>query len=134
MGFWENVNEELKKAVGEGWTTVKDNARIGKLRLKVNSLHKKADKHFSEIGGKVYEMCGRSGAQKPNPLESPEITGLIEKINRIEAETLDIEAEIARIRHKEEGAAKPSGKAGKETAEQAGEGEEKEAEKRGETD
>ncbi|MFQ5735656.1 MAG: hypothetical protein ACE5GY_02205 [Thermodesulfobacteriota bacterium] len=110
MGFWDNVNEELKKAVGEGWTAVRDNARIGKLRLRISSLHKKADKHFSEIGGKVYEMYGEAGEVKPNPLESAGIIQLVEEINVIEAEVREIEAEIAAIRRKEEK------DAGKETA------------------
>jgi len=108
MGFWDNVNDELKKAVGEGWTAVKENAKIGKLRLKANSLHRKADKHFSEIGGKVYEMANRAGEGKPHPLESPDVISLIEEIRATEQEVSEIEALIMKMRSREE--------AGKKTA------------------
>ncbi|MDP2688574.1 MAG: hypothetical protein Q8P48_00540 [Deltaproteobacteria bacterium] len=118
MGFWDSVNEELKKAVGEGWTAVKDNAKIGKLRLKVNSLHKKAGRHFSEIGGKVYDMSKQVGEVKPNPLESPGVIRLIEEINAVEEEVRGLEAEIAKIRRKE--AAAKGGPS--EKAEEPGEG------------
>ena len=101
MGFWDNVNDELKKAVGEGWTTVKENARIGKLRLKVNSLHRKAEKHFSEIGGKVYEMYNRGTEARTNPLESKDIIHLLAEIRATEQEASEIEALIAKIRSRE---------------------------------
>ncbi|MBI5345121.1 MAG: hypothetical protein HZB83_07280 [Deltaproteobacteria bacterium] len=78
MGFWNNVNDELKKAVEEGWTAVKEGAKIGKMRLQIYSLHKKAEGLFAEIGGTVYDM-----AKPPyeNPLSRPEVLRLIEEIN-----------------------------------------------------
>jgi len=100
MGFWDNVNDELKKAMGEGWSAVKENAKIGKLRLKISSLHRKAEKNFSEIGGKVYEMANRTG-ETGNPLESKDITQLIEEIRATEAEVSEIEALIAKMRSRE---------------------------------
>lgn len=106
MGFWENVNDELKKAVGEGWTAVKENAQVGKLRLKANSLHRKAEKHFSEIGGKVYEMSNRTGEARPNPLESKDIIYLIEEIRATEQKVGEIEADIIKIRRREEASCK----------------------------
>jgi len=57
MGFWDHVNSELKKAVEESWTVVKESARIGKLRLKIHNLHRDAERHFKEIGGIVYESA-----------------------------------------------------------------------------
>lgn len=127
MGFWDNVNDELKKAVGEGWTAVKENAKIGKLRLKANSLHRKAEKHFSEIGGKVYEMANRAGEAGENPLKSGDIIRLIEEIRATEAEVGEIEALIAKMRRREEAAGgksagdeKPPEESGAEEVEDSG--------------
>jgi len=100
MGFWDNVNDELKKAMGEGWSAVKENAKIGKLHLKISSLHRKAEKNFSEIGGKVYEMANRTG-EAGNPLEAKDIIQLIEEIRATEAEVSEIEALIAKMRSRE---------------------------------
>ncbi|MBI4949734.1 MAG: hypothetical protein HY955_06260 [Deltaproteobacteria bacterium] len=98
MGFWDNVNDELKKAVEEGWSAVKENAKIGKLRLRTHTLHKKAEKHFAEIGGIVYES---SRVPWENPLSRTEVQKLIEEIRKIEAETDALEKEIAALKQKE---------------------------------
>lgn len=99
MGFWDTVNDELKKAVEEGWTVVKENAKIGKLRFRMHTLHKEAEKHFKEMGGLVYEM---SKLPWENPLSKPEVLKHIEEIKKIEAETESLEAEIAKLKHKED--------------------------------
>ncbi|HLC18890.1 MAG TPA: hypothetical protein VJM57_07755 [Thermodesulfobacteriota bacterium] len=102
MSFWENVNEELKRAAKEGWEAVKDSAKIGKNRYKVHTLHKKAEKLFAEIGGIVYDM-----AKPPyeNPLSRPAVLKLIEDIKKIEQESTALEEEIAKTRKKEAGKA-----------------------------
>ncbi len=99
MGFWEKVNEELKRAVEEGWTVLKDTAKIGKLRYQKYTLNKKADKCFSKMGGIVYEM-----AKPPweNPLSRPEVLKLVEEIKKIESEVSALDEEISRTKEKEE--------------------------------
>lgn len=98
MGFWDNVNKELKTAVEEGWTVVKESAKIGKLRLKVHTLHNKAQKHFAEIGGIVYEMAKIPGE---NPLLNSKVLSFIEEIKKIETETQALELEIQKTKNKE---------------------------------
>jgi hypothetical protein len=109
--FWDNVNAGMKKAVEEGWTVVKDSAKIGKHRYHTYNLHRKAEKLFAEIGGVVYDM-----AKPPyeNPLSRPEVLKLIEEIKKVEEETAAIEVEIAKTRKKE--AAGGEGHEEKETA------------------
>ncbi len=98
-GFWTRVNDELKKAVEEGWSAFKESARSGKLRYRIHTLHKKAEKHFAEIGGIVYDM-----AKPPyeNPLSRPEVLKTIDKIKKIEAETSALEEELESLKKKEE--------------------------------
>lgn len=98
MGFWEHVNQELKRAMEEGWSAVKENAKAGKLRLNIHNLHKEAEGHFKAVGGIVYEMAHDPSE---NPLHKPEVQRHIGEIRRIEAETESLEKEIARLRHKE---------------------------------
>ena len=47
MGFWDNVNDEFKKAVEEGWSAVKENARIGKLKYRGHTLRKEAQRQYA---------------------------------------------------------------------------------------
>jgi hypothetical protein len=94
-GFWTAVNAELKKAVEEGWSAFKESARIGKLRYRIHTLHKKAEGHFTEIGGMVYDM-----AKSPweNPLSRTEVREIIDEIRKIESETSALEEEIERLK------------------------------------
>lgn len=96
MGFWENMNTELKNAVEEGWSAVKESARVGKLRYRMHTLHKEAEKAFTEIGGIVYEKM-KAGSE---PL-TPGVLKLVEKIKEIEAATEALEKEIEATRKKE---------------------------------
>jgi hypothetical protein len=100
MGFWEHVNQELKRAVEEGWTAVKESARIGKLRLNIHNLHKDAERHFKDIGGIVYEMAVDPSE---NPLHKPEVQRHIGEIKRIETQAEALEAQITKLKHKESG-------------------------------
>ncbi len=88
MAFWESVNKELKKAVGEVSTV----AKTGKQRLKVHNLHKQAEKIFTDLGGLVYDM-----AKPPyeNPLDDPVVIRLVEEIRKLEAEASMIEETIS---------------------------------------
>ena len=106
MSFWDKVTEELKKAAQGGWEAVRggaklavekseEMAKIGKLRYRIYTNHKQAEKLFNELGGMVYEM-----AKPPyeNPLSRPEVTRLIEEIRKIETEIARLEEEIEKIR------------------------------------
>lgn len=100
MGFWDNVNDELKKAVEEGWSVVKESAKTGKLRLSIHNLNKRIEKHLTEIGGIVYDS---SKLPWENPLSNPEALKIIDKIKKIEAEKKDLEAELLKLKSKETG-------------------------------
>lgn len=99
MGFWDNVNDELKKAVEDGWSAVKENARIGKLRFQAHQLHKKAEKEFARLGGLVYEM--EKAASIENPLAKESVRSAIAELKKIEAETERLEEEIKKAKAKE---------------------------------
>lgn len=98
MGFWDKVNDELKKAVEEGWEAVKEGAKIGKLKYRKHTLHKSAEKRFAEIGGIVYDMAK---SPSDNPIARPDVLKLIEEIKRLESETEAVDREIEATRKKE---------------------------------
>ncbi|MBZ0220425.1 MAG: hypothetical protein K8I01_08355 [Candidatus Methylomirabilis sp.] len=98
MNFLESVNEELKKAVEEGWAALKESAQSGKLRLKLYNLNREAEKRFREIGGIVYES---EKLHKDDPLKSPELQRLVAEIRQIEAETEALREEMRKVKGKE---------------------------------
>ncbi|MEK7679662.1 MAG: hypothetical protein AAB356_05675 [Deltaproteobacteria bacterium] len=95
MGFWDYVNDEMKKAVGQGISAVKEGAKLGRLKLRVHTLHKKAEGLFAELGGIVYDM-----ARPPleNPLSRPEVIRLVAEIKKIEKEAALLEEEMKKAR------------------------------------
>lgn len=99
MGFWDNVNDELKKAVEEGWTVVKENAKAGKLRYRAHTLQKEAQKHLSEIGSIVYDSV-KFGKQE-NPATGQDVISLVDKIKKLEQQTEALQQEIAQLKGKE---------------------------------
>ena len=99
MGFWDNVNDEFKKAVEEGWSAVKENARIGKLKYRGHTLRKEAQRHICEVGGIIYDSI-KSG-RTDNPALRPDVTALIEKVKSLERDVDAIEEEIAKLKTKE---------------------------------
>ncbi len=109
MSYWEKVREELAKAATGGWEVLKSGAKkagtksselakVSKLKYDAHSKHKTAEKLFTELGGKVYDM-----AKPPyeNPLCDAKLLELIEEIKGIEAEASALEEEAAQIKTKE---------------------------------
>lgn len=108
MGFLDKVSKELKKAAQEGWEAVKDGAKVaaekgeevakvGKLRYRSHSIHKSAEKYFTELGGVIYEL-----AKPPfdNPLLDSDVKALIKKIKTIEDEADTVDEKIKSARKK----------------------------------
>lgn len=95
MGFWDRVNDEMKKAAVEGWEAFKESARVGMLRYQTYLLHKKADRLFARIGGLTYEM---SKTPDSNPLKKPEILSIVAEIAGIETEAAGLDAEIKKAK------------------------------------
>ncbi|MBI5233768.1 MAG: hypothetical protein HY880_05385 [Deltaproteobacteria bacterium] len=108
MSFWEKVNKEITTAVEEGWSALKDGARIatersetltrtGKLRYRTYTMHRKAEKNLIELGGLVYDMATRPGE---NPLANPCVIKVIERIKKLEQDIAVIETEIKGLKKK----------------------------------
>lgn len=118
MAFWDTVKADLKKAVEEGWTVVKDGARVaaekseevaktGKLRYKAHVLHKDVEKIFADLGGRIFDLA--NGPSKKDPLSNPEVKRLIEEIRALENETKLMNKDLVDIKnHKKKGSPKAS--------------------------
>ena len=107
MVFWKTVKNDLKKAVEEGWTVVKDGAKVaaekseevaktGKLKYKAHILHKDAEKLFADLGGIIYDLA--NGSSKKNPLSNPEVKRLVKEIGQLENNASNMEDDIKKIK------------------------------------
>jgi len=114
MSFWEDVNTGIKHAVAEGWHVLKDSARVGHLRYDRYMLHRKAERFFAELGGRVFEAAS---ASTDNPLVRPEVERLIDEIRGVETEISFVNEEILKVRAGDKGGdgSHPDGPGGPDT-------------------
>jgi hypothetical protein len=107
MAFWDTVKMDLKKAMEEGWTVVKDGAKIaaekseevarsGKLKYRAHLLHKDAEKLFADLGGLVYDLA--NGTSRKALLLNPEVKRIIEEIRQLENNASVMEDDITNIK------------------------------------
>ncbi len=107
MVFWKTVKRDLKKAVEEGWTVVKDGAKVaaekseevaktGKLKYKAHMLHKDVEKLFADLGGIIYDLA--NGRSKKNPFSNPEVKRLVKEIAQLENSASSMEDDIKKIK------------------------------------
>jgi len=106
MSFLDKVSSTMKKAVDEGWLVVREGTKVaeektkevaktGKIKYQIYTLHRRAEKYMTEIGGKVYDM---SATPSENPLSSPKIISLLENVTEIEDEIKRLEDEIEELK------------------------------------
>lgn len=91
MGFWDNINDELKTAAEEGLRAVRDGVKAGGLRLRLHNIKRKAHDRLASIGAIVCEL---EKTPWENPLVNPEIRRLITEIKELEAEAESISDEL----------------------------------------
>lgn len=91
MGFWNNINDELKTAAEEGLRAVRDGVKAGGLRLRLHNIKRKARGHLASIGAVVYEL---EKTPWNNALTNPEVRRLIAEIKKLEAEAESISEEL----------------------------------------
>lgn len=107
MAFWKTVKRDLKKAVEEGWTVVKDGAKVaaekseevaktGKLKYKAHILQKDAEKLFADLGGIIYDLA--NGRSEKNPFSNPEVKRLVKEIAQLEDSAGNLEDDITKIK------------------------------------
>ncbi|MBI5378527.1 MAG: hypothetical protein HZA23_00025 [Nitrospirae bacterium] len=120
MGFWETVKREARKGMEEGWVLAKrgaevakiqaeeawkkgsvvarekasEMAEIGRLRVQIYLAHQKAQRNFTEIGGKVYDLL-KSGVAKP--LEAAPVRKLLADTAKLERQVAKLEKQAAAV-------------------------------------
>jgi hypothetical protein len=110
MSFWEKMNNGLRKAVEDGWLVVKEGTKVaagktdevakrGRLKYQIYTLHRKAEKSLTKIGGKVYDIA--KTPSKKNPLANREIINLVDEVNKIEEKIKKIDAQIKELKKTE---------------------------------
>lgn len=99
MGLWEKVQAELDKA----GSAAKDALGEGKIRIELFRVRQQADKAAQSLG---YALAR---ARRDNTELAPEtLENLHAALAKYEAEAKDLEAELAKVLHKDAAPAQPA--------------------------
>lgn len=99
MGFWDKIQDDMKKNIEEGLDIVKEGrdaisdkfeklTEEGKKKYRVFNLSMKVQDEFSKLGEQVYDLVMK---KSKNPLGSRKVTPIINRIKKMEAEIEKIE-------------------------------------------
>lgn len=80
--------EDIRDGIRDGIELVVDKTeeytKIGKIQIDILGIKRKIEKHFSELGGRTYELL--AGATKKSVNTDAEVKVLIEELKKLEAE------------------------------------------------
>lgn len=73
-------------------------AQIGKLRYQIFLFEQKAEKNFSEIGERIYQLAQANGAE--NPISDPAIKKRLTDARKIERKLKSLHDKMAQLRER----------------------------------
>jgi hypothetical protein len=71
-------------------------AQVGKLRYQIFLFEQKAEKNFSEIGARIYQLARANGAE--NPLSDPTIKKKLSDARKIERKLKSLHDKMGQLR------------------------------------
>lgn len=96
--LWEKIKKGLKDSFYHALEKSEEITSLGRLKLDILQLHEKIEAQFAELGGYLYHQQ-QLGRIKLNSDEH--IQKILEKIQQLETELKEKEAELERIRDEE---------------------------------
>jgi len=109
MSSWSKMKEDItremrgevphvKRRAGSVSEKADQMARIGKLRYQVFLFEQKAEKNFSEIGERIYQMAQENGLK--NPASDPVIKKKLADAKKIERKLRSLHEKMAQLRER----------------------------------
>ncbi len=90
--LWNKVKKNLVEWYETAYDKTDEMARIGKKKVEINGLNRSIEKHFSEIGGRVYDLIAEQGHRGNRTADDDVVQRLVADVKELEN----------RLRHKEE--------------------------------
>ncbi|WDT79138.1 MAG: hypothetical protein MPW14_18595 [Candidatus Manganitrophus sp.] len=91
-------NSPRQTAAGIGLRKADHLAQIGKLRYQIFLFEQKAEKNFSEIGERIFELAEANGAK--NPVSDPTIKKKLADAKKIERKLKSLHDKMAQLRER----------------------------------
>jgi len=103
MGFWDTIQEDLKKNLQEGLDIFKEGSSVftkkleeltegGKKKYREFNISMKVQEEFAKLGGEIYDLISDKAK---NPLADKKVVSIIKNINKLEAQITKLEPKAA---------------------------------------
>ena len=96
--LWNKVKKNLVEWYETAYDKTDELARIGKKKVEITGLNRSIEKHFSEMGGRVYDLIVEQGHRGNKTADDEAVQRLVAEIRELESRLAKKEDEIESLK------------------------------------
>jgi gas vesicle protein len=96
--LWNKVKKNLVEWYETAYDKTDELARIGKKKVEITGLNRSIEKHFSEMGGRVYDLIVEQGHRGNKTADDEAVQRLVAEVRELENRLRQKEEEIESIK------------------------------------
>ena len=96
--LWNKVKKNLVEWYETAYDKTDELARIGKRKVEITGLNRSIEKHFSEMGGRFYDLIVEQGHRGNKTADDEVIQRLVAEVKELETRLKQKEEEIESIK------------------------------------
>jgi len=96
--LWNRVKKNLVDWYEMAYDKTDEMARIGKKKVEITGLNRSIEKHFAEMGGRVYDLIVEQGHRGNRTADDDVVQRLIAEVKELESRLRQKEEEIESIK------------------------------------
>lgn len=96
--LWNRVKKNLVDWYEMAYDKTDEMARIGKKKVEITGLNRSIEKHFAEMGGRVYDLIVEQGHRGNRTADDDVVQRLIAEVKELESRLQQKEEEIESIK------------------------------------
>jgi hypothetical protein len=95
--LWNKVKRNLIEWYETAYDKTDELARIGKKKVEITGLNRSIEKHFSELGGRIYDLIAEQGHRGNKTADDEVVQRIVVEVRELEAQLKHKEEEIESI-------------------------------------
>lgn len=96
--LWNRVKKNLVEWYETAYDKTDEMARIGKKKVEITGLNRSIEKHFSEMGGRIYDLIAEQGHRGNRTADDEVVQRHVAEVKELEGQLRQKEEEIEIIK------------------------------------
>jgi len=96
--LWNRVKKNVVDWYEMAYDKTDEMARIGKKKVEITGLNRSIEKHFAEMGGRVYDLIVEQGHRGNRTADDDAVQRLVAEVKELESRLRQKEEEIESIK------------------------------------